>query len=172
MHKTLALIAALAAALAGGWYWQQRGASNSPATDTLAQTENPTALPESPAGTEAQANTAADAAADVAAEAVTAAPDSENGSAAAKQAQIAAEAAIAAADRAAATQTAEQAATQVIPAEPAPAFVDVGKMRDIVENSSSMSAEVKVEILQLLDAAALDPTRLDDALVKYRAALQ
>lgn len=45
-------------------------------------------------------------------------------------------------------------------------------MRDVIESSRSMSAETKAEILQLLDAAALDPTKLDAALAKYRAALQ
>lgn len=134
MPKALVLIAVLAAAVAAGWYWQQRGAPAAPASDVLAQT----------AGSSPQ--------------------DSD----AANQTEAAAEAVIAAAGSAPATQDAEQAD----PAEAAPAFVDVEKMRDIVETSQSMPAEVKAEILQLLDAAAIDPSQLDAALVKYRAALQ
>ena len=86
----------------------------------------------------------------------------------------------AAEDAARATRAAGQAAAQAIAGEPAPdaapdaapAFVDIEKMRDVVETSRSMSDQTKAEILQLLDAAALDPSKLDAALVKYRAALQ
>ena len=82
----------------------------------------------------------------------------------------------AARDAAAATRAAGEAAAQAIAGEAtdpaAPAFVDTEKMRDVIESSRSMSAETKAEILQLLDAAALDPTKLDAALAKYRAALQ
>lgn len=90
---------------------------------------------------------------------------------AANRAEAAAEEVIAAAGSAPAA-TAAQDAEQGDPVETAPAFVDVEKMRDIVETSQTMPAEVKAEILQLLDAAAIDPSKLDAALVKYRAALQ
>lgn len=188
-YQRSAQIAPLAITQPGGDKLAQNGAPASPAE---AQSRADTAA-------DAAADAAA-IAADVAAEAVAATPDGES-SDAADQAQIAAEAAIAAADRAAraaaevdqapdaavqdagqaaldaarATRAAGHAAAQAIAEEgapAAPAFVDVEKMRDVVESSPSMPAEVKAEILQLLDAAALDPAKLDEALVRYRAALQ
>lgn len=164
MPKALVLIAVLAAAVAAGWYWQHRGALSAPAGNMLAQSPDPSPpLPLDSPATAAPAPTGSDAA--------------NQAEAAAEAAIAAAEAAIAAADRAAAgiagaTDSAAQGTAAADPAEAAPAFVDVEKMRDIVETSQSMPAEVKAEILQLLDAAAIDPSQLDAALVKYRAALQ
>ncbi|KGJ04048.1 hypothetical protein SAMN04487972_103180 [Paracoccus halophilus] len=89
----------------------------------------------------------------------------------ADQAEAAAEAVIAAANSAAPAGDAPAPENAMAP-PPTAAFVDIGKMRDIVESSQSMAPEVKADILRLLDASALDPARLDEALVKYRAALQ